>query len=293
MSDFKQLRPISGPFFEKGVDIKTSKYILFGAPLDETASYRSGCRFATAAIRDESRYLEGSSIRTGLEWDDLLLYDAGDLINSATIEDYLNSLNELIMQVGLSQKIPIILGGEHTITLGALRAIKPDTAIIFDAHLDLRDELFGERLSHATYLRRAYEELDFKLLIIGVRAFTSEERKFALDHGIEIIDPKTINDKGSLNVAWDIKKGIRNSKSIYISLDMDVLDPSEAPAVGNPTPEGMKLSHLLDILGELVDNRLKGFDLVEVVPSYDSGLTSIQAAYIILETLYAHTKNAG
>src|SRR4030042_498916 len=285
MDILKQLKLLNEPFFEKGAERDGSKYILFGAPLDKTASYRSGSRFAPTSIRNESQFLEGSSVRTGLEWEDLLLYDAGDLMNFNNCNSDLEAIQALITEIMLSQKISIMLGGEHTITLGALRSIKPDTVIIFDAHLDLRDELFGERISHATYLRRAYEELDFKLLIIGVRAFSSDERKFALDHGIEIIDPKTINDKGALNVAWDIKNSIRDSTSVYVSLDMDAIDPAEAPAVGNQSPEGMKVAHLLDILGDLVDDRLRGFDLVEVVPSYDSGLTSIQASYITLETL--------
>lgn len=281
------LKPVPELFLEKVGEIGDSDYVLFGAPLDRTASYRSGSRFAPSAIRSVSQYMESYSIRTGLDWGDLKLVDVGDVVDMKEVEPAIENIRCVIDEIRGRGKLPIMLGGEHTVTFGALRALRPDAVVVFDAHLDLRDSLFEERLCHATYLRRAHEEKVFKLVIIAARALSVGEIAYAEEKKITLITAKDIKRSGVESAIERARRVIENAASVYLSVDMDAVDPAEAPAVGNPSPEGVGVTNLLDLVSGIVDRRLVGFDVTEVSPHYDSGLTAIQAAYIVLETLYA------
>jgi agmatinase len=181
-----------------------------------------------------------------------------------------------------------MLGGEHTITFGALQAIQPELVYYFDAHMDLRDSLFGLKLSHGTFLRRAMEELDFKLIILGCRAVSKHEMEFANrnDDRVKFLTASELNTNEINTIVSNLEEWLDDISSTYISIDMDVVDPSQAPAVGNPAPEGISITKLLDLIKLCTDENIRGFDLTEVSPFYDSGFTVIQAAYVILETIY-------
>jgi agmatinase len=284
------LKPVPELFFEKSGEPEDADILLFGAPLDRTASYRGGSRFAPTAIREASQYMESYSVRTGLDWDDLNLVDIGDILESE-VEPAVENIRRVVEAIKGMGKLPAMLGGEHTITLGALRAIKPDAVVVFDAHLDLRDELFEERLCHATYLRRAHEEIGFKLVVVAARALSAEEIEYANENGVTVITAQDIKHFGAQQTLEMIRDALKDAESTYLSVDMDAVDPAEAPAVGNPSPEGITVTQTLDLITGIVDNRLAGFDLNEVSPSYDSGLTAVQAAYIVLETLYVQTRS--
>ena len=261
-----------------------AKYVLFGAPLDLTTSYRRGTRFGPDAIRQESAYLETYSVRSGLDWEDLDLIDAGNL-ECISMESYLDGAERFTSQVNA---VPVMLGGEHTATLGSIRALKPDLVIVYDAHMDLRDELFGERVSHATYLRRAFEELNFNLIILGSRALSREEVDFAnTNNSIDYFTSFDIINR-TKKVEEKVEAAIDDASKVYMSIDMDIIDPGFAPAVGNPAPEGVSTNQLVDIISSTMSNKIIGFDLMEVCPHYDSGATAITAAYLIMETLYSH-----
>ena len=186
------------------------------------------------------------------------------------------------------KKTPVVLGGEHTITLGALRAIRgEDVAVIsFDAHMDLRDQYMDLDISHTTFMRRVREEAHpLKIVEVGTRAVCKEELAVARDAEIEYVTMKQIWEKGVESTVKFIKKNVEGCKRTYLTIDMDVLDPAFAPAVQNPEPEGMSTQNLLDIVLNLCDERLIGFDLVELTPPYDNGITAVQAAKIIFEVL--------
>jgi len=276
------------PFLDKSIDPMEADYVLFGAPLDRTTTNRSGTRFGPDSVRKESALLDTFSQRSGLDWDDLGLADIGN-IECKSVETCLSNIEALIKSYG--SKFPVMLGGEHTITLGALRALKPDLVVVFDAHLDLRDELFGKRLCHATYLRRGYEELGFKALIVGVRALSGDEVEYAESNpdiiyitGLDII-------KNRVKAVAEINQIVEYANSVYISVDLDVLDPAYAPAVGNPHPEGLSTTQLMDLIQEIMRDNVIGFDLSEVYPHFDTGNTSTVAAYIVMESLYFHIRN--
>jgi len=275
-------------FLNTSATFEEAPYILFGAPLDRTASQRSGSRFAPGAIRQASLYMETYSLRTGLDWGDVVVADVGDVKGLDEVKGAIGNIEGVVGRVLGAGKTPVMIGGEHTVTLGALRALKPDVVVDFDAHLDLRHRLLGLELSHATFMRRALEEFDHNLVVLGCRAFSREEREFA----------KANEDRVTITTAADLLKGdvdrgveavrreLADASSAYLSIDMDVLDPAYAPAVGNPSPEGISVTMLLDLVASFVDTRFVGFDLTELTPHYDSGLTATQASYIILETIY-------
>ncbi|HUS78812.1 MAG TPA: agmatinase [Patescibacteria group bacterium] len=278
------LKPTLQPFLDQSTQLQEADYAVVGAPFDLTSSHRSGSRFAPEAIRVASRYMETYSARTGLDLDNVSITDLGNVEPTGEVKDYLRLVEEVIRS--LRGKVPVLVGGEHSVTLGALRALRPDLVLDFDAHLDLRDSLMGLKMSHATYMRRAMEELDFRLIILGVRALSREELKFVKDNGDRVL-MITANEVLKGSYAQDsVSNWLKPASSVYVSIDADVLDPSQAPAVGNPSPEGLGVNDLLDLLGSSIDSRCVGFDLTEVSPHYDSGTTVSQAAYIILETIY-------
>ena len=278
------LRPCLTTFLNKPTDPEGVDYILFGVPLDKTSSNRKGTRFGPGAVRKESTFLDTYCQRTGLDWDDLSIADIGDL-ECTSVDSCLKDIEDVILSQSAT---PFMLGGEHLITLGALRAVKPDLVVIYDAHLDLRDELFGERMSHATYLRRGYEELGFKAIVLGARALSGEEVEFADSNddicyisSLDIIKER----KDSVGLVND---AIDSASKVYLSIDLDVLDPAYAPAVGNPHPEGLTTTQLMNLITGTMSSKIAGFDLNEVYPHYDTGNTATTAAYIIMETLYSH-----
>ncbi len=282
----KLLRAASEPFFEKTGELENAEYVLFAAPLDKTASNRSGSHLAPQAIRFASQYMESYSVRSNLDWDDLNLIDIGDAVEMVTVESAVANIQLIVEEIFALGKIPVMIGGEHTVTLGAIRALKPQAVIVFDAHLDLRNELFNEKLCHATYLRRVHEELGCKLVVIAARALSSEEISYAESNGIIIVTALDVKIRGINYAVEAVKKAMIGVDSFYLSIDMDAIDPSEAPAVGNPSPEGITTTQLLDIVNGFVDNRIIGVDMTEVSPAYDSGNTAVQSAYLLLEILY-------
>ncbi len=280
------LTPSLNTFLNKPVNPASADYVLFSAPLDETCSNRRGTRFGPDAVRTESKNLDTFSQRTGLDWDDLKLADVGD-VSCSSVDLCLTNVEKVI---GSLDVMPFMLGGEHLITLGALRATKPDLVVVYDAHLDLRDELRGEELSHATYLRRGYEELGFRAIILGVRALSGKEVGFAASNpdvsyvtSLELLKKK----KDTIN---DVREALESASKVYVSIDLDVLDPSIAPAVGNPHPEGLSTTQLMDLISGTMSDKTVGFDLTEVYPHYDTGNTATTAAYIVMETLYSHMR---
>jgi len=284
-----RLKPSLQPFLDKGADPEDSDMCLFAAPLDKTTSHRRGARFGPHAIRVESTYLDTYSARTGLDWGDLRLADAGD-VDCPDVETALRGIQETVLNV---KGLPVMLGGEHTVTLGALRALKPDLVVVFDAHLDLRDELFGERMCHATYLRRGLEELGCKAMIIGARALSGEEVDYAESNpGVAYLTPHQIRG-GLVNPREEVERLVAEAQRVYISLDMDALDPCYAPAVGNPHPEGLSPTQVLDIVETTVNGKLVGLDVNEVYPHYDTGQTANAAAYLLLEALYYYVRASG
>ena len=276
------------PFLDSTTPFEEARYVLFGAPLDLTASHRSGARFAPNAIRQASAYMETYSPKTDLDLEKVSIADIGDLKDLCNVEGSLRNVETLIRMIHDAGKIPGMMGGEHTVTLGALRALRPDLIVDFDAHLDLRDELFGLKLSHATFMRRAFEEMNIRVIFIGGRAFSREEFKFAeadADH-FTVYQSHDLRGSNKDRICNYLTDEVGKASSVYVSVDMDVLDPAYAPAVGNPSPDGMTVAMLSDLLETVWGENVVGFDVTEITPYYDSGITAINGAHVILQAIY-------
>jgi agmatinase len=265
---------------------ETSKYLLLGVPLDITSTYRPGSRFGPAAIREASWNLETYCIRNGLDVEEFKLHDMGDLNVLGDLDETLERLTQIIGETITSSKIPVTLGGEHTITYGCVKAFDDIAVLSFDAHMDLRDKYLGLGLSHATFMRRLSDSLGADRIVeVGVRALSKEELNYAHKENLRYITARDIKQQKIEQIVKDIQNTLSTFERIYLTIDMDVLDPSFAPAVGNPIPEGLSPHILLNILQSLCDHKIVGFDLVEVSPHYDSGTTSIHAAHILFNVL--------
>ena len=270
--------------------IEEAKYVVFGVPFDATSTYRTGARFGPNAIRQASLNIETYSFRSKIDLEDLALHDAGDLPVSADALKTVDMTRLVVKDVLAAGKIPVTLGGEHTLTLGVakgLGALAGKTAIVsFDAHLDLRCEFLGSTLSHTTFMQLISEEVKpAKIFEVGTRSACKEELAYAKKAKVEFFTSQQIIKQGSTRVAQQLKEKLLPYENVYLTVDMDVLDPAFAPAVQNPEPEGLTTTTLLDIACTLCDKRVLGFDVVEVAPIYDQGVSAIVAAKIIFEML--------
>jgi len=266
---------------------KDADYVVLGVPLDLTSSYRPGSRFAPLAIRESSLNIEDFSFRTGVSLNDLKIYDAGDLHINADIEENLKRLELVTREILGEGKRLVLIGGEHTLTLGSTKGIDRDFAILcFDAHLDLRNEYLGARVCHATVMRRIHEvERLRRILMVGTRAACREEVAYVEEQKISFISSREINSVGIEEISSRIDNLLGGEEALYLSLDVDVLDPAFAPAVQTPEPDGISTYQLLEIISRINLDNLVAFDIVEVAPKYDSGVTAAVAAKIILEVL--------
>jgi agmatinase len=265
-------------------------YVILGVPFDVTSTYRTGARFGPTAIRQASLNIETYSFNTGIDLEDLRVHDLGDLHATTDAKETLEMLELVIKDVVDAGKIPVTIGGEHTITLGISKGLKDKatkTAIVsFDAHLDLRNEFLGLRLSHTTFMRRIKEEVKpAKIIEVGTRAVCREELSYARKAGIEFFTTQQIRKEGTKAIADHLREKLAKYKNIYLSIDMDILDPAYVPAVQNPEADGLPTQVLLEILGSTCDRRVNGFDVLEIAPNYDQGVSTIQAARIIFEVL--------
>lgn len=271
--------------FQRSFD--EADYVILGLPLDVTSTFRAGCRFAPSAIRQASLHLETYSFRSGVDAEDLRVHDLGDLHIAGKVDETLSQLELVVKEILKAKKLPVLIGGEHTITLGAAKSIDENIAIVcFDAHLDMRDEYMGLMISHTTFMRRICEQVKpQKILEIGTRAVCKEELDFAKKQRIQFLTVQQIMEDGLKKTIQKIENSLSEFNKTYLTIDMDVLDPAFAPAVQNPEPDGLDMHTFLELLYEICKHSIIAFDLVEVTPHYDAGTTAIQAAKIILETL--------
>ncbi len=271
---------------ERGLE--RADYVVVGVPLDITATYRTGARFAPLAIREASLNIETYSFRTNLDLEDLKIHDLGDLHVSHNMERTLKRLENCVRDLRKAMKTPILIGGEHTLTLGAMRGIggREIALISLDAHLDLRNEYMDLVTSHTTFMRRLNEQLKpEKIVEVGTRAVCREELKYAKEAEIRFFTTKEIRETGVEGTVKAVEKALESCRTVYLTVDMDVLDPAFAPAVQNPEPDGLSMQALLDLICGFCDDRVIGLDLMEVSPPYDHGITAIQAAKILAEAL--------
>lgn len=271
-------------------DYADAKIVLFGAPFDSTTSFRPGARFGPAAMRHESFGLETYSPYQDADLTDYAVFDGGDLeLCFGSAETALADIEKCAAEILEDGKLPILLGGEHLVTLGAFRAVLkkyPDVHIIhLDAHADLRDDYLGAKLSHACVLRRCHDLIgDGRIHQFCIRSGEREEFRFAKAH--TDMHPLTLEGLQTCTAA------LKDSDTpVYFTIDLDCLDPSVFPGTGTPEAGGITFLQLLDAIENAAKCRIVGADVNELAPMLDaSGVSTATACKVLRELLIAILK---
>ncbi len=260
-------------------DYDSAEYVILGVPFDKTSSFRPGSADGPDEIRRASYCFEPYMMEYDVSLLDLNIHDMGNVSEHSLVEDMGKEVQNTLMCLLNDGKFPIVIGGEHSLSPYVVSAFEDVYVIILDAHLDYRDEYEGMKRSHATPTRRI-SEIDIKgLHVLGIRSFSFEESLIEKPPYITTYDMARDND-----YLDDILENI-GGENVYLSIDMDVFDPSYAPGVGNPEPYGLKPIQCKNIIDRLSTN-LVGVDIVETCPKYDqSGLTSNLAARLVYDIL--------
>ena len=264
--------------------------VLYGAPFDSTTSFRPGARFGPSAMRHESFGLETYSPYQDRDLMDIKVFDSGDLeLCFGSSEMALSDIEKRTVEILKAEKVPLLLGGEHLVTLAAVRAVVdkyPDLHIIhFDAHADLRDDYLGAKLSHACVLRRCYELLgDNRIHQFCIRSGEREEFQFAAQH--TDFHPFTFNGLEKV-----VKRLKEKKVPVYFTIDLDCLDPSVFPGTGTPEAGGVSFQELLEAIRTVSQTNVVGADVNELAPMLDtSGVSTATACKVLRELLLAITK---
>jgi len=287
-------------------DVGRADVAVLGVPFDTGVSYRPGARFGVSAVRQASRLLR--PYHPGLDvmpFSSQQVVDAGDVsCNPFNIDEAVDAVDGAASRLLESGARPLSIGGDHTIALPLLRAVTrrhgPVALLHFDAHLDTWDTYFGARYTHGTPFRRASEEglLDQDALShVGIRGPLYGPKDLDDDRrmGFGIVSAMDVADHGAAAIVQALRDRI-GSRPLYISVDIDVLDPAHAPGTGTPEAGGLTSRELLQILRGLAGMNLVGADVVEVAPAYDHAeMTCVAASHVAYEmiSLMALGKNGG
>ena len=260
-----------------------SNIVVFGAPFDSTTSFRPGTRFASAVMRNESFGIETFSPYQDKDLEDLSVFDGGDLeLSFGDSNSALNDIETYVGKVLSDSKVPFMIGGEHSVTLGAVRAVAkkyPDLHIVqFDAHTDLREDYLGQVYSHASVIRRCWDIVgDNKIFQFGIRSGEKVEFEWAKEH----VHTTRFNFDGLDEIIEKLK-----GKPVYFTLDLDVLDPSEFPGTGTPESGGVTFVELHNAIRKLSVLNIVVLDMNELSPIYDqSGQSTALACKLLREIL--------
>ena len=253
---------------------------IIGIPFDATHSYKPGCRFGPDAIRDSFNNIEIFHPDLQVDLETVNIEDLGNTRHTVVASEMIDMVKKITTELVAKQRHLLILGGEHSITLGTYTSFPKETGyVVFDAHYDLRDEYADIKLSHASYLRRIVEERGPEnILHVGARAFVKEELEFLKENNIKTISDKEIREGKGPQL---LKDHVSTFDSIYSSFDLDVLDPAFAPGVGNPEAVGITSRELFDLIHSFEETKVTGVDIMELNPYHDDGSTASLAAKIM------------
>lgn len=265
-------------------EYEDSSIVIFGAPFDGTTSYRPGARFAPSAMRAESYGVETYSPYIDRDLCDYFIFDGGDLeLPFGNTERALSMIEDYCEQVLFDGKLPIMIGGEHLVTLGSVRAAYkkyPELSILhFDAHADLREDYLGEKLSHASVMRRCHDLLgDGKIYQFGIRSGDRSE--------FEFMPGRVFVQRFNFVGLEEICNGLRETQSpVYLTIDLDVLDSSVFPGTGTPEAGGVSFNQLLEAIDMASSLNIIGADINELSPHYDASGSSTALACKLLREL--------
>lgn len=281
------MRPNVETFIGCDAAFSDARLVLFGAPFDSTTSFRPGARFGSSAMRHESFGIETYSPYQGRDLTDCAIFDSGDLeLCFGSAEAALADVEARAAEILKADKMPILLGGEHLVTLGSVRAVAkkyPNLHIIhFDAHADLRDDYLGAKLSHACVIRRCHDILgDGRIHQFCIRSGDREEFRFSRQH----TELHPFSFEGLDTVCARL---IAENAPVYLTIDLDCLDPACFPGTGTPEAGGVTFPQLLTAILQVAQLNVVAADLNELAPMLDpSGASTAMACKVLRELLLA------
>ncbi|TKX81551.1 agmatinase [Halorubrum sp. SD626R] len=268
-------------------DREAASYVVVGAPLDATTTFQPGTRFGPDRVRRFADTYDDYDRRTASDFSALGVHDAGDVRPWDDVEGYLDHLAAEIRSVALDDAVPLLVGGEHTVTYAGVEAVDPDVLVVCDAHLDLRDAYDGTPWSHACVTRRCLDDLGAdRAVIVGARTGSEAEWERAAEGDVRVVPPEEARD-------WldDLDADTFKNESVYCSVDIDGLDPGFAPGTGTMEPFGLAPREARDLV-RAVAPRADGFDVVEV-NDRDDGQAAALAGKLLREFARAHAAADG
>ncbi|HMB45829.1 MAG TPA: agmatinase [Candidatus Methanoperedens sp.] len=278
-------------FADANSDYEKAQYVICGVPFDGTSSYRLGSRLAPDEMRAASYNFETYCSFFDYDLEDVDIHDAGNLEVADTIDDTLLGISKYADKFVNDGKIPVILGGEHSLSYPFVKACKkkhPELGfVVLDAHMDMREKYRDEKNSHACISRHVIEELTSKYVSIGIRSGAREEYDYVRENKIKMFTAEDVHSQGIEKIISEFRDYIKGP--VYLSIDMDAIDPAYAPALGTPEPYGITPRDVRAVISCLAP-QIVGFDLVEIAPAYDSGGTAVLGAKLVRDFIAANAK---
>ncbi len=274
-------------FADAHAKLEDARFAIFGVPYDRTCSFRGGSRYAPRAIRQASYNFETYMMDHGHSLADVPMIDLGDTPAFGPSSEMVEGVSKMAGDAIKHGRVPIVLGGEHSLAPAVVRAFPKDVAVLgIDAHLDFRDSYLGDKWSHACSARRCADHVGVERVVYtGVRSFSDEEREDLARLGLQFVSVYDIHEEGIARAVERALKVVDRDK-VYLTIDMDGVDPAYAPGVGNPEPFGLAPLQVKRLLSVLAPH-LVGLDLNEVSPAWDFGQTALLAARLVREAIMA------
>ncbi|MFW6018746.1 MAG: agmatinase [Halapricum sp.] len=255
-------------------DRSEADYVVVGAPLDRSTTYQPGTRFGPRQIRSVTESFEDYDHHTDSRFTELAVHDHGDVRPGGDVEEYLTFLEGVLSDADRDGAVPLVLGGEHTVTVAAVRALEPDVFVCLDAHLDLREAFGGDPYSHSTVTRHALEVAD-EAVILGARAGSEREWRRASESDVTVVPPAEVPDwKPTLD------------RAVYLSVDIDAADPGFAPGTGTLEPFGLDPATMGRVVRTVAPHAV-GADVVEV-NDQDDDQAAVLGAKLARSFVFAH-----
>ncbi|MFB6113574.1 MAG: arginase family protein [Halodesulfurarchaeum sp.] len=261
-------------------DREAADYQVVGAPLDVSSTFEPGARFGPERIRRYARPFDDYDHRTDSFFTDLGVHDRGDISAWDDARDYLDYLGSVLRGVTEEGAVPLLLGGEHTVTVAGVEALEPEVYVCIDAHLDLREEYAGNRWSHATVTDHVLDVVD-RAVIVGARTGSEAEWNRAGATDVTVVPPEDAE-------SWNPALG---NATVYLSVDIDGADPGFAPGTGTKEPFGLEPRTMRDVVRSVAPSAV-AFDVVEVTDR-DDGQAASLAAKLLRAFVYEHADSSG
>jgi agmatinase len=275
-------------FVDARASFDDAEFVVVGVPFDRTTSFRPGARFGPDSIRMHSRNFESYDLETGIDLAGARVHDLGNTEEFGNSEDMVRAVRQEVGPIFAAGKVPIVLGGDHACSPPVVEAYPPSApslgVLYLDGHLDFRDSYLGDRRSHGCSSRRILEKVGTRnIVVLGVRSAALEEMEDNKAIGMAYVTAHEIVREG-IQATMQRVLNMLKTERLYISLDIDAIDPAYAGGTGTPEPFGLTPREVKYVIGQAAP-RLAGIDIMEVSPPYDNGNTSLLAARLAREAI--------